>query len=140
MRPPHFSPAIFFCAALLALLQTNSVAHAVERVYFEEPLDNAQVTSPVAVKFGLEGMRVAPTRDKTPGTGHYHLIIDGEAVPKGVGIDVDESHIHYNTGLSSAKIELPPGVHTLTLQFGSGRHESYGPEMSSTITVTVKPK
>ncbi|MER6205961.1 DUF4399 domain-containing protein [Streptomyces sp. NPDC001642] len=35
-------------------------------------------------------------------------------------------------------IELPPGQHTLTLQFDDGFNRSYGPEMSATISVNVK--
>jgi len=121
-------------------LLTSTRIHAEERVWFEEPQDNAVVTSPVALKFGLEGMRIAPLRDKSYGAGHHHIIIDGEPVPKGEGIDFDETHIHYNSGLTGAKVELTPGVHKLTLQFGNGRHNSYGPGMSATITVNVKPK
>jgi hypothetical protein len=123
-------------AALLASARTQ----AEDRVYFIEPLDKAEVTSPLSVKFGLEGMHIAPVRDKSLGAGHHHLIIDGEPVAKGTLIDIDETHIHYTSGLTSAKVDLPPGPHKLTLQFGNGRHESYGPEMSSTISITVKPK
>ena len=136
----HKLRAAFAGTAFLLTLLTVSPTWAADRVYFEEPLDKAEVTSPVSVKFGLEGMHIAPLRDKTPGTGHHHLIIDGGPVPKGELIDVDETHIHYGTGLTSARIDLPPGPHKLTLQFGNGRHESYGPDMSSTITVTVKAK
>lgn len=128
------------CLMAPALLMAGFAGQAAERVFFEEPLDNAQVSSPVSLKFGVEGMTVANTRDKSPGTGHHHIIIDGGPVPKGEGIDVDESHIHYNNAQTSAKVDLPPGVHTLTLQFGNARHLSYGPDMSATITVTVKPK
>lgn len=139
MRISHIWRNAWMGVAGAGIFLASVQAHAADRVYFIEPQDKAEVTSPVSVKFGLEGMRIAPLRDKTPGTGHHHLIIDGAPIPKGEMIDVDETHIHYGTGLTSARIELPPGPHTLTLQFGNGRHESYGPEMSSTITVIVKP-
>ena len=140
MKPSHFLPTSAISVAMAAFFLAMPAAHAADRVFFEEPQDNAKVTSPVTLKFGLEGMRIAPTRDKTPGTGHHHILIDADPIPKGEGIDVDDTHIHYNTGLTSAKVELTPGVHKLTLQFGNGRHQSYGPEMAATITVTVVPK
>ncbi|KND61821.1 ATPase of the AAA+ class [Candidatus Burkholderia verschuerenii] len=65
-------------------LSQYGVAHAQSaRVYFIEPKDGATVTSPVHVKFGVDGMTVAPAGTMTDGTGHHHLIIDGAAVPKG---------------------------------------------------------
>ncbi|WP_342619750.1 DUF4399 domain-containing protein [Rhodoferax sp. GW822-FHT02A01] len=140
MQYIHYLRVSCVSVAFLMATLAGNLARAAERVFFLEPLDKAEVTSPVTVRFGLEGMRIAPLRDKTPGTGHHHLIIDGEPVPKGEPIDVDETHIHYGTGLTSARIDLPPGPHKLTLQFGNGRHESYGPEMSSTINITVKPQ
>ena len=140
MKHSQFLPATAVSVALAAFFLAAPAAQAADRVFFEEPQDNATVTSPVTVRFGLEGMRIAPTRDKTPGTGHHHILIDADPIPKGEGIDVDDTHIHYNTGLSTAKVELTPGVHKLTLQFGNGRHQSYGPDMAATITVTVVPK
>ena len=33
--------------------------------------------------------------------------------------------------------DLEPGEHTLTMQFANGKHESFGPDWATTITVTV---
>lgn len=111
------------------------------RVFFEEPKDGAKVKSPVKVKFGLVGMTVRPAGqdplDKT--SGHHHLIIDGEPGTLGTAVPADETHIHYGKGQTEAEIELAPGKHTLTMQFADGLHLSYGPELSSTITVEVTP-
>ncbi len=51
-------------------------------VYFVEPKDDATVTSPVHVKFGVDSMKVAPAGTMTEGTGHHHLIVDGSPVPR----------------------------------------------------------
>jgi hypothetical protein len=83
-------------------------------------------------------MKVAPAGTMTEGTGHHHLIIDGAAVPKGTVVPADDTHIHYGKGQTEADVKLPPGDHTLTMQFADGAHRSYGPEMSSTIKVHVK--
>jgi hypothetical protein len=110
---------------------------AADKVYFVEPKDGATVQSPVHVVFGVDGMKVAPAGDMTAGTGHHHLIIDGQPVPTGQVVPADATHIHFGKGQTETDVPLTPGKHTLTMQFADGLHRSYGPEMSSTITVTV---
>ncbi|KNH10129.1 ATPase of the AAA+ class [Candidatus Burkholderia brachyanthoides] len=122
-------------------LSQYGVAHAQSArvcVYFLEPEDGATVTSPVHVKFGVDGMKVAPAGTMTEGTGHHHLIIDGGSVPKGTVVPADDTHIHYGKGQTETDVKLPPGDHTLTMQFADGAHRSYGPEMNSTIKAHVK--
>ncbi|MCU6434249.1 DUF4399 domain-containing protein [Undibacterium sp. Jales W-56] len=114
-------------------------AQAAERTFFEAPADNAEVSSPFKVKFGLEGMKIAPLGDMTEKTGHHHLIIDGAALASGNPVPFDEKHMHFGKGQTEVELSLPPGKHTLTLQFGNGAHQSYGPGMSKTISVTVLP-
>ncbi|SAL74442.1 rod shape-determining protein RodA [Caballeronia terrestris] len=113
-------------------------AQAPARVFFVEPKDGATVTSPVHVKFGVEGMQIAPAGTTTENTGHHHLLIDGGPLQKGLAIPADEKSLHFGKGQTEADVKLPPGDHTLTLQFGDGAHRSYGPEMSQTIKVHVK--
>jgi hypothetical protein len=113
-------------------------AHAQARVYFVEPKDGATVTSPVHVKFGVDGMSVAPAGTMTEGTGHHHLLIDGKPLPKGTVIPANDTSLHFGKGQTEADVKLPPGDHTLTMQFGDGAHRSYGPEMSQTIKVHVQ--
>ena len=72
------------------------------------------------------------------GTGHHHLIIDGHPVEAGKAVPADATHLHFGKGQTETTLKLAPGPHTLTLQFADGLHQSYGPEMSATITVTVK--
>lgn len=108
-----------------------------QRVFFIAPEDGATVTSPVKVKFGLEGMTIGKLGDMTPGTGHHHVIVNGSAMEKGKVIPADPKHIHFGAGQTEAEIQLEPGTYTLTMQFADGVHQSYGPEMSSTIKVTV---
>ncbi|MBB5465689.1 hypothetical protein HDG32_001793 [Paraburkholderia sp. CI2] len=72
------------------------------------------------------------------GTGHHHLLIDGKPLPKGEVVPATDKSLHFGKGQTETDLTLPPGDHTLTLQFGDGAHRSYGPEMSKTITVHVK--
>ncbi|MFX1671800.1 DUF4399 domain-containing protein [Paraburkholderia sp. A2WS-5] len=124
-------------ASTTALLAMSSIARA-EGVYFVEPKNGATVSNPVHVKFGVDGMTVAPAGTATPNTGHHHLLIDGAALPQGTVVPAGEKSIHYGKGQSEADVTLPPGDHTLTAQFANGAHQSYGPEWSQTITVHVK--
>ena len=50
----------------------------------------------------------------------------------------DDTHIHFGKGQTETELKLAPGKHTLTMQFADGAHRSYGPDLSSTISVTVK--
>ena len=108
------------------------------RVLFVSPADGAEVTSPLKVEMGVEGMTVKPAGDLVASTGHHHIIIDGTAPAKGTAVPADETHIHYGKGQTETELELTPGEHTLTMQFANGHHMSYGPQMSTTIKVTVK--
>lgn len=53
-------------------------------------------------------------------------------------IPATEHSLHFGKAQTETDVTLPPGQHTLTLQLGDGAHRSYGPELSSTITVNVK--
>ncbi|MGF1464769.1 MAG: DUF4399 domain-containing protein [Sandaracinaceae bacterium] len=100
------------------------------------PLEDGKVT--VHVEMGVEGMRVQPAADGVQeGTGHHHIIVDGEGVPVGEAVPADDTHIHFGGGQTETDLALAPGEHTLTLQFADGLHRSYGPAMSSQIPVTV---
>jgi len=107
-------------------------------VSFVAPKDGATVSNPVHVVFGVDGMKIAPAGTMMEGTGHHHLLIDGKPLPKGEVIPATETSLHFGKGQTETDLTLPPGDHTLTLQFGDGMHRSYGPEMSKTITVHVK--
>lgn len=112
------------------------------KVFFVSPNNKASVPQKLNIKFGVSGAEIKKAGDLTPGSGHHHLIIDGKLIPRGEVIPPEESSKgqikHFGKGQTETMIELSPGKHTLTLQFGDGAHVSYGEEMSSTITVHVK--
>lgn len=110
---------------------------AAKRVFFVDLADGAEVKSPVVVAMGVEGMEVKPAGENVPNSGHHHIVIDGSFVPEGEAVPADENHIHFGTGATEATLELPPGDHTLTLQFADYLHKSYGEPMSATIKVKV---
>ena len=108
------------------------------KVFFVEPAEGGAVTSPFKVGFGVEGMTVHAAGELIDGTGHHHLVIDGAPVPVGTVVPADDMHIHYGKGQTETQLTLPAGPHTLTLQFADGSHQSYGPDWSTTINITVQ--
>lgn len=130
-----------FFAVILSGFAYSSLAFTMPSVSFVEPKDGATVAKTFKVKMKVYGMNIAKAgekiEDKT--AGHHHLIIDGASVPPGQVVPTDPKHLHFGKGQTETEVTLPPGKHTLTLQFADGAHGSYGAPMSSTITVTVKP-
>lgn len=109
-------------------------------VYFVTPLDGQTLSSPVTVRFGLEGLGVAPAGVERKDTGHHHLLVDLDELPtSGQPIPADERHIHFGGGQTQTTLELPPGEHTLQLLMGDHLHVPHEPPVvSDKITITVK--
>ena len=73
------------------------------RIYIISPKIGAKVTSPVTIKFGHKGLGIAPAGDKTPNTGHFHLLID-QALPAdlSVPLPVTDHILHYGKAQTEA--------------------------------------
>ena len=129
---------ILLASALL--LCSTFAAHAADStIYFIEPLDGAEVSSPVTIKFGLTGMGVAPAGVEKANTGHHHLIIDAELPDLSKPIPSDEHHKHFGGGQTETQLELSPGKHSLQLLLGNHAHTAHQkPVVSTKITITVK--
>ncbi len=110
------------------------------RVFFVEPADGAEVTSPVTVKFGAEEFTVEPAGEAVkPAHGHLHVMVDTDCIPAAQGIPNDETHLHYGKAQMEAEIELSPGEHTLCLQAADSNHVALAGEgMTHVITVKVR--
>ncbi len=109
-------------------------------VRFLAPADGATVTSPFMVKFGVTGLAVKSAGEEIENTkaGHHHVLINMDAMTPGESIPFTEKHIHFGKGQTEAEVKLAPGTYKLTMQFGNGAHQSYGKDLSHSITVTVK--
>ena len=115
-----------------------SAAPAPQSVAFLEPADGAVVRSPFLVRFGVTGMQVQPAGTVAADTGHHHLLINAANIPAMEAIPADAQHMHFGKGQTETTLTLPPGKYTLTMQFGNGMHQAYGPAMNRTIAVTVQ--
>lgn len=111
-------------------------------VYLISPSHGETVTSPVTVRFGLEGMGVAPAGIKRDATGHHHLLIDladDELPPMDRPLPASDQVIHFGGGQTEVTLELAPGPHTLQLLLGDYRHVPHAPPvMSERIEIVVE--
>jgi hypothetical protein len=115
-------------------------APAGAKVYIISPEDGATVPSEFVVRFGLEGMGVAPAGVAREHTGHHHLLIDVKDMPPaGLPIPSDANHLHFGGGQTQTTLKLAPGTHTLQLELGDQNHVPFKPALvSKKITVHVK--
>jgi hypothetical protein len=98
------------------------------------------VTSPVTVKFGIEGMDVVPAGTDKPNSGHHHVLIDTTLSNKHEGpLPMDDNHKHFGKAQTEGTLELKPGKHTLQMVLGDANHAPHVPPVKSeVITITVK--
>ena len=108
-----------------------------QSVDFIEPKDGDVLPGTFVAKFMVTGMKVAPAGEVIAGAGHHHLLINAANVDENVAIPFDSQHKHFGKGQTETSLDLTPGDYHLTLQFANGAHQSYGPEMSKTIRITV---
>ncbi len=121
--------------------QAQTPAPADAFLYIIYPSDGQRIRGSFPVRFGLRNMGVTHAGDRTPNTGHHHLLIDvNEAIEPNEPIPTDKQHIHFGAGQTETRLELPPGKHVLQLVLGDADHKPFSPLLvSKKITVTVLP-
>jgi Domain of unknown function (DUF4399) len=109
-------------------------------LYFVWPQDGTVIKGGFWCRFGLRNMGVTHAGDDFANSGHHHLLIDvNEALDPNEAIPQDKNHLHFGTGQTEARIELPPGKHTLQLVLGDAKHFPFMPPVvSKKITVFIK--
>jgi hypothetical protein len=110
------------------------------QVYFIWPYDGSVIKGgKLWVRMGLRNMGVAPKGTALPHTGHHHILIDTGLPSMTEPIPNDRNHLHFGAGETEARIELPPGTHTLQLLLGDMNHVPHKPPVvSKKITITVR--
>ncbi|HEY3538643.1 MAG: DUF4399 domain-containing protein [Trinickia sp.] len=107
-------------------------------VYIIWPYDGAVIKGGFWVRMGLRNMGLCPKGIDRPNVGHHHLLIDTDLPPMDQPIPSDRNHLHFGAGETEARIELPPGRHTLQLLMGDYNHVPHNPPVQSKkITITV---
>lgn len=125
-------------AALVAITGCATKPASTQNVRILEPANNAVVGTTFKVRFGVAGMAVEPAGEVVANSGHNHLLIDMDSIASGESIPFTPKHMHFGKGQQEADIKLEPGTYKITAQFANGAHQSYGKDMSQTITITVK--
>lgn len=131
--------ALAAAAAFGAGAIAQSKAPAGAKVMILEPSNGATVSSPIKVRFGLEGMEIAPAGTEKANAGHHHLLINQKLEDPKSAIPADDKHKHYGKGQTEDTITLPAGEHTLQLVLGDHNHVPHDPVVQSeVIKITVK--
>lgn len=90
------------------------------------------------VRMGLQNMGVAPAGTRKAETGHHHLLVDTDLTNLDEPIPNNKNNLHFGAGQTEARLELPPGKHTLQMVLGDADHIPHDPPvMSEKITITV---
>lgn len=140
-------PVRMFAALVLGLLAPSTGAVAQlnpmpedAKVYIIWPADGQVVRGGFWVRMGLSGAGVAPAGVEKTHTGHHHLLVDTELPPLDREIPNDRNHLHFGLGQTEARLELPPGRHTLQMLLADQNHVPHQPPLySKRITITVVP-
>ena len=108
-------------------------------LYIIWPPNGAKIKGAFWIRFGLRNMGVTHAGDDYPNSGHHHLFIDvNEPLDLNSPIPQDRNHLHFGAGQTEARLELPPGKHTLQLVLGDAKHYPFKPPLvSKKITITV---
>jgi hypothetical protein len=98
-------------------------------VFFVQPQDGATVKSPVKLEFGSQDFTIAAVPQGTvtetrPSLGHYHIGLDTDCLPAGTAIPRAAPWVHFGDGKNVIDMQLPAGMHKLTLQVGDDLHKT----------------
>jgi Domain of unknown function (DUF4399) len=132
-------------SAMLTLLPAAAYAQGTPApadayLYFVWPQDGTTIKGAFWARFGLRNMGVTQAGSNAPNAGHHHLLVDvNEPLQPNEPIPQDKAHLHFGAGQTEARIELPPGKHTLQLVLGDAKHIPFNPPVvSKKISITVK--
>jgi hypothetical protein len=109
-------------------------------LYFVWPQNGTTIKGAFWCRFGLRNMGVTHAGDSFKNSGHHHLLVDvNETLNPKEPIPSDKSHLHFGAGQTEARLELPPGKHTLQLVLGDADHYPFEPPLvSEKITVRIR--
>lgn len=108
-------------------------------LYIIWPNNGERIKGAFWCRFGLRNMNVTQAGSTAADAGHHHLFIDvHEPLDPSMPIPQDKNHLHFGKGQTEARIELPPGRHTLQLVLGDAHHFPFNPPLvSKVITITI---
>ena len=109
-------------------------------VTITQPADGAEVDAgPVLFVMETAGLEIVEAGNMNPGTGHHHLVVDGD-IDWALPIPNDPG-VHYHMGLAQTEFtieDLTPGEHRIISVVADGVHIPLDPPVADTITITVR--
>lgn len=123
-----------------AVNMTRAKASPGARVFIIEPQNGQTASSPLTIKFGIEGIELAAAGEVKDNSGHHHLLVDMETLPPSdQPLPFSDKVLHFGQAQTEASLNLTPGSHTLQLILAGGNHIPHDPPVvSEKITVSVK--
>ena len=110
------------------------------RVTITQPADGAVVDAgPVLFVMETENLEIVEAGNMNPGTGHHHLVVDGD-IDWALPIPNDPG-VHYHMSLAQTEFtieDLMPGEHRIISVVADGVHIPVDPPVADTITITVR--
>ena len=114
-------------------------------VRIQQPQSGSTVDGPdVQVQVTVDGIRIAAADPNAPpNVAHLHYFVDrpvtaGPSVVAAPTPIPQEPGIIHTTDTITTLQGLQPGSHTVTVILGDGRHISFQPPISDTVTFTVR--
>jgi hypothetical protein len=91
------------------------------------------------LRMGARGIGICPAGIKMANVGHHHVIIDAPLPPLDEEIPNDPNHRHFGRGQTEARLQLPPGRHTIQLLMADQDHVPHDPPLYSKVITVVVP-
>ncbi len=108
-------------------------------VAITQPADGAELEAgPTTFVMEVQGLEIVAAGNMDPGSGHHHLIVNGD-VDWSVPI-ANDPNVHYHMGLGQTEftIDLPPGEHRVIAVVADGVHIPLDPPVADTVYVVVR--
>ena len=143
-KPPHVRAArsarirgLAAGALVLVLVACGDSAS----VRIVQPADGAMVEGgSLLVTLEVSGLTLAPAGTMDPGTGHHHLVVDGELPVGGLPIPATPG-VRIHMGQAQTEYELTgleAGEHTVIAVVGDGSHIPLFPWVVDTVRFVVE--
>ena len=108
-------------------------------VSITSPAEGDVVTPPFDVVMSATDFTIeAASNDASDGAGHFHILVDQDAIAAGEAIpnDPDNGYYHYGDGSTTATLDLDPGAHTIRIQAGTANHLAY--DLTDSVDIIVE--
>ncbi len=119
--------------------RTRTTAPPDACLYIIGPGQGDRLRGAFLCRFGLRNMGVTHAGDTHANRGHYHLLVDvTEPLDPDEPIPTDKNQLPFGAGQTEARLDLPPGRHTLQLVLAGADHRLFDPPViSRAITLDV---